>query len=317
MVDAWRKTLKPNLSMWMIWWYDFQWRNSSWKWGTNFRELFVPQWRLQFISLIGNIWWYAILSAPSMSLTYFLKCFLSLSAHISLSEIIQRSWFWFKCASLWISHRLQYSCYHSDEPFVFFSILKQKLDEEIPSPSWEGYLWEQNDLVWPIRPHASSKFCCGWDYLNCQVQKETRSDLPAVEKVKQFYSTCKEKKPSIMGTNFPCAQSKLISFSLPEILHWFKSQSSQDLKMLTNAGFTSQFFASSENSYWVCWTIFEWETKTASSSTNSSVSVCKCMFSLCSLTPVPHAAHTGFACSFPLLLLSSRHALLLVQCCCG
>lgn len=132
-VDAWRKTLKPNLSTWMIWWYDFWWRNSSRKWGTNFRGLFVPRWRLLFISLIGNIWWYAILSVPSMSLTYFLKCFLSLSGHISLSEVIQRSWFWFKCASPCISHRLQYSCYHSNDPSFSFRVLEQKLDEEIPS----------------------------------------------------------------------------------------------------------------------------------------------------------------------------------------
>lgn len=70
-----------------------------------------------------------------------------------------------------------------------------------------------------------------------------------MEKVKLCHLTCKEKKPSIMGTKFPCAQSKLISFPLPKILHWVKSQSGQDLKMLTNAGFMSQFYASSDNSY--------------------------------------------------------------------
>lgn len=39
--------------------------------------------------------------------------------------------------------------------------LMKRFPPKNPQSSWEGYLWEQHDPVWPIRFHASSKFCCG------------------------------------------------------------------------------------------------------------------------------------------------------------
>lgn len=265
----------------LAWWYNGQWRISR-NLKTLARLLWQPYWRrcmeentkTQHIYVDDVMIWLLMKKhhqkmrnkLQRVVLTYFLS-FLSISGYISSSEVKRRSWFWFKCASTCISHRIQYSWHHSNDPPFFFSLeTKAWWRDSFPEiPSHPGKATCGNNMTscgqLAFKPHQETGFT-GHVYL---------ANLE--EKVKLFYLTCKEKTTSFMGTNCLCAQSKHISISSPKILQWVKSQSGQDLKMLTNAGFTSQFYASSD-SYWVPWTIFEWETKTTSSSANSSVSVC-------------------------------------------